>query len=249
MDTAGTVFLDELHLQAGNPCEASRPPIAIVSTQAVAQANATSAVPQLDTAGTCFLDELQLQAGNPCEASRPPIAIVSTQGVAQADATSAVPCEASRPPIATVSTQGVAQADATSAVPQLDTAGTFCLDELQLQAGNPCEASRPPIASVSTLGVAQTNATSAVPELDSAAIVFLDELRLQAVNNCEVTFVDLTNEYFFPWRKYAIGLKEVSGRAWSFGDVRRFGAAWHEERKVFMFVAQQGDRQLDDRPP
>ena len=114
------------------------------------------------------------------------------------------------------------------------------MDDLQLQAGNPCEASRPPIACVSTLGVAQTDATSAVPELDSAAICFLDKLRLQAGNHCEVTFVDLTNEYFFPWRKYAIGLKEVSGRAWSFGDVRRFGAAWHEERKVFMFVAQQG---------
>ena len=44
----------------------------------------------------------------------------------------------------------------------------------------------------------QANATSAVPELDSAAIVFLDELRLQAGNHCEVTFVDLTDEYFFP---------------------------------------------------
>ena len=29
--------------------------------------------------------------------------------------------------------------------------------------------------------------------------------------------------------------------AWSFGERRRFGAAWHEERQLFMFDAQQGD--------
>ena len=79
----------------------------------MAQADATSAVPQLDTAGIVVLDELRLRAGNPCEASRPPIA--------------------------TVSTQGAAQANATSAVPELDSAALVFLDELRLQAGNPCE--------------------------------------------------------------------------------------------------------------
>ena len=107
------IFLDELQLRAGNPCEASRQPIATVSTQGVAQANATSAVPPLDTAGIVVLDELPLQAGNPCGAPRPPIA--------------------------TVSTQGAAPTNATSAVPELDSAAIVFLDELRLQAGNHCE--------------------------------------------------------------------------------------------------------------
>ena len=82
--------MDELQLRAGNPCEASRQPIATVSTQGVAQANATSAVPSLGTGGL-VVDELSLQAGNPCGAPRPPIATVSTQGAAPTNATSAVP--------------------------------------------------------------------------------------------------------------------------------------------------------------
>ena len=36
------------------------------------------------------------------------------------------------------------------------------------------------------------------PRVGQRSNCFLDELRLQAGNHCEVTFVDLTDEFFFP---------------------------------------------------
>ena len=57
----------------------------------------------------------------------------------------------------------------------------------------------------------------------------------------DVTFVDLTDGQFFPWWKWAINLQNVSGQAWSRGDILRFGAAWHADIQAFMFVAQRED--------